>query len=105
MVTVYTTDNCPYCQATKDYLSFKNVKYEEINFSSNEDVFKEVFSITGATVAPQVFFNKKDFVVGYDVSKLEEFTTQQINEDENLATNILSDINTPINLVEKRGKN
>lgn len=37
-IVVYTTDNCQQCKATKRFLDSKNVEYETINISGNQEI-------------------------------------------------------------------
>lgn len=38
MIKVYTTTTCPYCHALMDWLDQENVKYEEVDASTMNDI-------------------------------------------------------------------
>lgn len=57
-VTIYTTSSCPYCHAAKDLLKRRNIAFEEIDVSDDED-FKKLVARTGMKTVPQIFFDEK----------------------------------------------
>lgn len=38
MIKVYTTTTCPYCHALMDWLDQENIKYEEVDASTMDDI-------------------------------------------------------------------
>jgi len=62
-VTIYTTNNCPYCHAAKNLLKGKGVKFEEIDVSDDEE-FDKLVDRTGFQTVPQIFVNEK-LIGGY----------------------------------------
>lgn len=70
-VTIYTTDNCPFCHAAKNLLKGKGVKFEEIDVSDDED-FDKLVDRTGWQTVPQIFINEK-LIGGYrELTKLDQ---------------------------------
>jgi len=60
-VKIYTTDNCPFCHAAKNFLKGKGVAFEEIDVSDDE-AFDELVERTGWQTVPQIFIN--DTMIG-----------------------------------------
>jgi len=69
-VKVYSTPACPYCKMTKDYLSSKNIPFEDIDVSSNSQAAKEMVDISGQMGVPVVVADG-EAVVGFDKVRLE----------------------------------
>jgi glutaredoxin 3 len=61
-VKIYTTETCPYCQRAKRLLQKKNVPYEEIDVSSDDDARTRLMQSTGRRTVPQIFIG--DHYVG-----------------------------------------
>jgi len=53
-VTVYSTDNCPFCSRTKQLLETRGVQYEEINLERDPRGRQELVERTGMMTFPQV---------------------------------------------------
>ncbi|MEK9179705.1 MAG: glutaredoxin family protein [Patescibacteria group bacterium] len=45
-VTVYTTSNCPFCKAEKEYLFSKGLKYDEKNVETDEVALKDMLTMS-----------------------------------------------------------
>ncbi|MDN6373682.1 MAG: glutaredoxin family protein, partial [Brevibacterium aurantiacum] len=75
-VTVYTTDGCPGCFATKRALDKAGVEYEEVNLQEHPelvDQFKRQLGRDGQKVtAPFVTTKDGDLWAGYNPEKLKE---------------------------------
>jgi glutaredoxin-like YruB-family protein len=69
-VTVYSTSTCPYCNAVKEYLDGKGVKYDEVDVSQDQAAAQELVARTGQQGVPQTDIDG-EFVVGFDVPKLD----------------------------------
>ena len=71
-VVIYTVDYCPYCKKAKQILSDKNISFEEIDITENEDeALPELTKKTGIDTVPQIFIDDK-FIGGCDtLSKLD----------------------------------
>ena len=55
-VTIYTGSPCPFCEQAKALLKSKNISFEEIDVSKNQDKAKEMLQKTnGARTIPQIF--------------------------------------------------
>lgn len=65
-VVVYTTGYCPYCHAAKKFLASKNVPYEEIDVSDDDQMRAKLVKMTGGReTVPQIFADDK-LIGGYD---------------------------------------
>ena len=53
-VTVYTTENCPFCTRAKQLLDTRGVQYEEINLERDPRGRQELVEKTGMMTFPQV---------------------------------------------------
>lgn len=54
MITVYSKDNCPFCDRAKQLLTSRGVEYTEINVSENPDA-REFLIDQGLRSVPQIF--------------------------------------------------
>ena len=62
-ITMYTGPLCNFCDAAKRLLSRNNLKYEEIDISSKDDLRDEMIKKSnGKRTIPQIFFD--DYHVG-----------------------------------------
>jgi glutaredoxin 3 len=54
-VKIYTTQTCPYCSRAKRLLQKKNVPYEEIDVSWDDEKRLQLMQRTGLRTVPQIF--------------------------------------------------
>ncbi len=71
MVTIYSTPTCVYCKTLMAYLNSKNIPFEEIDVSQNEQELEKMVAISGQMGVPVVEING-DVVVGFDKEKIDE---------------------------------
>lgn len=69
--TVYSTPNCPWCHALKDFLKEKNVEFEEIDISKDQAKVQEMVKKSGQIGVPQIEINGK-MIVGFDKEAIEK---------------------------------
>ena len=73
-VTIYTSNTCAYCVATKQYFDKKSVGYNEINIDEQPDRRQELVEMSGQMAVPVTVITKddgsKDLTVGFNVPKL-----------------------------------
>jgi glutaredoxin len=81
MLTVYTKNNCSYCERAKHLLESKGVKYELKNIESNPD-FREFLINKGLRSVPQIFDGDNILPGGYQglVDKPQEFWEEKISK-------------------------
>jgi len=59
-ITVYTSENCVFCNSAKQLLRKKKLKFEEINISKDDKLKNEMIKKTnGMMTVPQIFVNSK----------------------------------------------
>ena len=79
-LTIYSTTSCPYCKMLKDYLTSKNISFEEKLVDQDETAKTEMTSVSGGFLGvPFTVITKddgtKETVVGFDKGKLEQILT------------------------------
>ena len=62
MITLYTKDNCPYCDGAKAILKSMNEEFVEIDV--NEDGVRDFLISAGHKTMPQIYFEGKLLVEG-----------------------------------------
>jgi len=53
-VTLYTTEQCPFCTSAKKLLAKREIEYTEINLARDPDGRDELVSKTGMYTFPQI---------------------------------------------------
>jgi glutaredoxin 3 len=64
-VVIYTTSYCPYCMGAKALLQSKNVIFQEIDVTRNEELRAEMEKLSQRYTVPQIFIDGKP-IGGYD---------------------------------------
>lgn len=59
LVTMYTTDHCPYCASAKALLAKRGIAYEEINLARDPDGRAELQERTGMFTFPQIVIGEQ----------------------------------------------
>jgi glutaredoxin 3 len=54
LITVYTTDHCPYCTSAKTLLAKRSIEYEEVNLARDPDGRAKLSELTGMITFPQI---------------------------------------------------
>ncbi len=55
-VTIYSSENCPYCVKAKQLLESKKVEYKELRVDKNPELVAEVVKKSGGRkTVPQIF--------------------------------------------------
>ena len=70
-ITIYSTPTCVYCKTLKEYLSSKNIAYQEIDVSENEKELEKMVAISGQMGVPVVDIDG-NVVIGFDREKIDE---------------------------------
>ncbi|MBK7891085.1 MAG: glutaredoxin 3 [Bdellovibrionales bacterium] len=63
-ITIYTKDNCPYCDRAKAFFTSKGWPFTAINFEHKPEEFTALKNRTGLMTVPQIFFGEK-LIGGY----------------------------------------
>ena len=58
-VRIYTTGACPYCLRAKRLLQKKNVPYEEVDVSWDDEARMQLMRRTGRRTVPQIFIGER----------------------------------------------
>lgn len=51
-VTIYTSPTCAYCHMLRKYLQEKNVEFEEVDITQDQDAAQKIVSETGQMGVP-----------------------------------------------------
>ncbi|MCX7747578.1 MAG: glutaredoxin family protein [Clostridia bacterium] len=70
-VKVYSTPTCPWCTVTKRYLTSKNVKYEDVDVSTDRNAAMEMIQKTGQRGVPVLDINGK-IIIGFDQNEIDK---------------------------------
>lgn len=71
-VKIYTTETCPYCLRAKRLLEKKNVPYEEIDVSWDDEKRMQLMQQTGRRTVPQIFIGDQHVGGSDDLYALEQ---------------------------------
>ena len=63
MLTVYSKNNCPFCDQAKNLLKLKNITFEEVKVDENPDA-RQFIVAEGHRTVPQIYKDGKLFVQG-----------------------------------------
>lgn len=74
MITIYSKDYCPYCQAAKDLIHSLWFEYQEIDITDDIDTYTKIRSVSWLMTVPQIFIGElsKENCLGWysDIKKL-----------------------------------
>ena len=74
-VTIYTTQTCGYCRATKEFFKEHNVSYTEYDVGVDREKAKEMIEKSGQMGVPVIVIgegDQADLIVGFDQPRLTE---------------------------------
>lgn len=78
MITVYSKNNCPFCEQAKHYLKTNGFVFEELKIDENPDA-REFLIGEGHRTAPQLYVGKELLVAG-GYQGLAKMSPDQIQE-------------------------
>jgi alkyl hydroperoxide reductase subunit F len=70
-VTVYSTQNCPYCRMVKAFLDRQGVKYVSFDVGTDKEQAKKMIEVSGQYGVPVVTVDN-EVIIGFDVRRLTE---------------------------------
>ncbi|HBN10197.1 MAG TPA: NrdH-redoxin [Cyanobacteria bacterium UBA8530] len=70
MITVYSTDTCPYCTLAKRYLSDKGVVFNEVNVARDQQAAREMVKKTGQMGVPVLDIDGT-VILGFDKPRID----------------------------------
>jgi len=65
VVTVFSTNNCPWCVKAKEFLSQMNVAFQAIDVGSDKEAAREIVQKTRQRGVPVVKVGER-YIVGFD---------------------------------------
>jgi glutaredoxin 3 len=65
VVKVFSTPTCPYCVMAKNYLKSKNVEFEEIDLTQQQEWVSKMVAKSGQMGVPQIWIDDK-VIIGFD---------------------------------------
>ncbi|MCG7854158.1 MAG: FAD-dependent oxidoreductase [Methanosarcinaceae archaeon] len=68
-VTVYSTQNCPYCRMAKAFLDKHSVPYESIDVGADTEAAKKMIDLSGQRGVPVIMVDN-EVIVGFDSERL-----------------------------------
>jgi glutaredoxin 3 len=69
-VTIYTSSTCSWCEATKEYLSAREIDFEEVDISEDMRKAMEMVDKSGQQGVPVVEIDG-EIVVGFDRARID----------------------------------
>ena len=64
-VVIYSKTGCIYCMKAQSLLEQKQIKYEKIELSNNQDLHLKLINQTGQETVPYIFIND-NFIGGFE---------------------------------------
>lgn len=69
-VRVYSTPQCPWCARAKEYLSSKEIEFEDIDVSRNREAAIEMIRMSGQQGVPQLLIGDS-IVIGFNQHEID----------------------------------
>lgn len=79
-VTVYSTQNCPYCRLAKAFLERYNVPYRSVDVGVDRKAAKEMVELSGQYGVPVIVVGD-EVIIGFDTDRLRELFAAVENPD------------------------
>lgn len=70
MIIIYGTNNCRYCQVTKDYFKSKDLSYEYFDVGSDNQKREEMTALSGSMSVPVVRIKDK-VIIGFNKNEID----------------------------------
>jgi glutaredoxin 3 len=70
-VTVYSTQTCPWCHKTKDFLKEKGVSFKDIDVGSDQEAANVMVEKSGQMGVPVTDIDGK-IIIGFDKEEIEK---------------------------------
>ena len=88
MITIYSKNNCPFCDQAKRYLESKKIEYRDVNIEDNPEA-RAFIQAQGHRSVPQIYYMNKLFVSG-GFAGLSKMSAQQILDEIELRSTLLN---------------
>ncbi|MFA6224694.1 MAG: Uxx-star family glutaredoxin-like (seleno)protein [Methanoregula sp.] len=79
-VTVYSTQNCPYCRMAKAFLDKHGVPYESIDVGADNEAAQKMIELSGQRGVPVITVDD-EVIVGFDSGRLNELFGESPTSD------------------------
>lgn len=79
-VTVYSTQNCPYCRMAKAFLEKYGVSFEAIDVGADADAARKMVEMSGQRGVPVIVVDD-EVIVGFDAQRLNELFGEATVDD------------------------
>ncbi|MGM0366139.1 MAG: glutaredoxin family protein [Actinomycetota bacterium] len=70
-IIVYSTETCPFCKKTKDYLKSRGVNFDDIDVALERERLEEMIEKSGQMGVPVIDINGK-VIVGFDQKEIDK---------------------------------
>jgi len=70
-VTIYSTPTCPYCKMAEKFLSDRNIPFNKIDVSSDQNAAQEMIDKSGQMGVPVIDINGK-IIIGFNKPEIEK---------------------------------
>lgn len=74
-VKVFSTPSCPWCLRAKAYLASKDVDYENIDVSQDQQAAQQMIARSGQQGVPQIWIDD-EIIVGFDENKIAQLLSK-----------------------------
>ena len=64
-IVIYTKDYCPYCKRAAAILKQKNVEFQELDVTQDQETFDKAIAKSGCRTVPQLFVDG-EYIGGHD---------------------------------------
>ena len=71
IVKIYSTQSCPWCKKTKEFLKSKKVKFKDIDVGANQKAAQEMIKKSGQTGVPVLDIDGK-IIVGFKEEEIKK---------------------------------
>lgn len=71
MITVYSTQQCPYCKIAKEYLQKNNIRFKDVDVGADDEAAAEMIKKSGQMGVPVLDINGT-IIVGFDRGAIDE---------------------------------
>lgn len=79
-VTVYSTQNCPYCRMAKAFLDKYAVPYESLDVGADIEAAKKMIELSGQRGVPVIVVDD-EVIVGFDAQRLTELFGEKATDE------------------------
>lgn len=72
-VTIYSTQTCGYCKATKEYLTAHQIPFTDIDVSNDQAKAREMIEKSGQMGVPVILIGEgsdQELIVGFDQPRI-----------------------------------